>query len=822
MAPAKEELIRFTNVKANETIYHRLLLIVGRAGTPDRPVRSIAVHADPRSGFESIEWQVNQSHFKATVPLREGDNVIRFGPNFGTQDDPHEVEDGPHEVELPLKYEPQDVPRLRIAILLAKDSPVDAEPTATVSPTAVPPTTTHTPYPEATLRPAVPSDPASNKSENRPVNNAVEAQDQSTGPQPLVDCPPGPIRDKILAGGIKEIQRRVAVQAYCWQAFYAEQMHRHRLGRRAFRLEENPTPDVEEGKNEIVRLEDLPVIHLVRSDKTRAEFHDANAAQQNEHANNNQAMWNWAREAISQHPTLPKSRAPIAVLSLETHWAPDHADSPQSYRDQHTGLILAHAALGGWAGSPWASVLEEQQTSSEAKSAPLSVAVMGSHWVWSAPASLSGLTEAYLNETKTDERYVVSDHGETGTAWETFSVGMGAWLHEVGHALGNPHWPTGIMYRGYNEFSRIFMTTEGYRSHLNAPGERLITPANDDLNCHLHRAESCRARWHPNFRLPGDDPAPPTLDVSDPASVEAWTRWSELPPVAYATPEGALFQAAEGNKIVAIELDVNGTHARLIEFTGRPAGDGAQEGKAPVSQYLLDKKTVQETIDVHLKREPGTTAAAEEGSEKVVVFVRAIGTNLCFRELGDFFRDAFVRSIELFADREVSLEQGRGPGVMALCAPGAGRDISGDHSDATGARQWITAFVNRVGEKPHLKAITITANSFVHRLRFEYSDNTAQVFGDVPASDESTEKDRVERQFTFDPEDGGIAKIVVRAGWWIDAIQFVLESGKSTDMVGSLTEGSLGVLLPPEGRRIVGLYGSSADRIGSLGICYEA
>ncbi|CAD6893551.1 unnamed protein product [Tilletia laevis] len=85
-AEGNEDLIRFTNVKPGESIYHRLLLIVGRAGTPDRPVRSIVAHTNLRSGFESIEWQVNQSHFKATVPLREGDNVLRFVPNVGTND----------------------------------------------------------------------------------------------------------------------------------------------------------------------------------------------------------------------------------------------------------------------------------------------------------------------------------------------------------------------------------------------------------------------------------------------------------------------------------------------------------------------------------------------------------------------------------------------------------------------------------------------------------------------------------------------------------------------------------------------------------------
>ncbi|CAD6892204.1 unnamed protein product [Tilletia controversa] len=818
VSEASEELIRFTNVKPGESIYHRLLLIVGRAGTPDRPVRSIVAHPDPRSGFESIEWQVNQSHFKATVPLREGDNVIRFVPNFGTKDDPHEDDDGPHEVKLPLKYEPQDVPPLRIVILLAKDSPVDIEPTATVSPTAVAPTTTHTPFPEATPMPKMPNT-SSNKSEDGPARTVGEQEGPSTGPQPLVDCPPGPIRDKILAGGIKEIQRRVAVQAYCWQAFYAEQMHRHRLGRRSFRLEEHPrSENGEDNTKEPVRLEDLLVVHLVRSDKTRAEFHDANNAQQNKFASNSGAMWDWANEALSKHPTLGKSRAPIAVLTLESHWVVGHRKAPPANRKQQAGLILGHAALGGWSGSPWASILEERQDTQDPNSASLSVGVMGSHWIWSAPSSLSQLTEAFLDETKTDERYVVSDLGEGGTAWETFCVGMGAWLHEAGHALGNPHWPSGIMSRGYNEFSRIFTTTEGYRTRLDKPGERLITPANDDLNCHLHRAEAFRARWHPNFRLPGDLPAPPTLDVSDPASVEAWKSWSSLPPVVYATPKGALFQAAEGNEIVAIEIDIDDKLARLIEFTGRPAGDGAREGEAPVIEYLLDKKTVLDTII--------ETGAKVQGRKKnVTVCVRAVGTNLCITEVGDFYRDAFARPIEIFADRDgekPGVGHEPGSGLMAMRAPGPGREVNMRQKETLRAGKWNTALADQVGAQPHLKAITIFADWCLQGLQFEYADDTVQTFGHVEStSDEFADEDRVKHRFTFDETDVGIAKIIVRSGWWIDAIQFVMESGKSTDMVGNLTGGSLSVLVPPEGRSVVGLCGSFDGWIRSIGIFYD-
>ncbi|KAE8230605.1 hypothetical protein CF326_g4390 [Tilletia indica] len=817
---SEDEVIRFTNIKQNESVSQRLLLIVGRAGTPDQPVRSIVVHPDPRSRFEAIEWQVNQSHFKATVPLREGDNVLRFLPNMGTKDYPHGGNGRDHEVELHLKYEPQDVPPLRIAILLAKDSNVEAQPTATNCDTASAPTMTHRPYPESTPMPPAPNDSSSTQHEDQPAESTEGREKQAADSRPLVDCPPGPIRDKIIAGGIKEIQRRVAVQAYCWQAFYAEQMHRNRFGRRTFRLEEHP---ILADDKDTLKIEDLLVVHLVRSKRTIAEFHDANNAQQNRNASNSGAMWNWTQEALSEHPTLGKSRAPIAVLTLESHWVPNHRKAPPSNGRQRKGLILAHAALGGWAGSPWESIVEELQAPEDPRAGSISLGVMGSHWLWSAPSSLSQLTAAFLDETKTDEDYVVSDLGEGGTAWETFCVGMGAWLHEAGHALGNPHWPSGIMSRGYNEFSRIFMTTEAYRTRLGKPGEIPITPANDDRNCHLHRAEACRARWHPNFRLPGDEPAPPTLDASDPASVAEFKQWASLPPLVYATPQGALFQAAQGNHIVAIEIDIDETLVRLIEFMGRPAGDQAREGEAPVKEYLLDRKTVQDAVDAHLKLKG---SAGGNGRKNVVVTVRAVGTNLGIVEVGDYFRDAFARQVEIFADREgenPGVGHVRGSGIMALRAPGPGREVEVKRGGGKGIYKWKTAFADQIGARPGLKSISIFADWCLRGIRFEYSDDSAQVFGDVSKTDESTDEGPVRRQFAFDPEkDGGIVRVVVRSGWWIDAIQFILESGKSTDLVGNVSGGSLSVLVPPEGKHIVGLYGSFEEWIRSIGICYEA
>ncbi|KAL9937721.1 hypothetical protein V8E36_003266 [Tilletia maclaganii] len=823
-----EEWIRLTNnVKQDKVIHNRLLLVIGRAGTTTQAIASITVHPDPHSGFQPVQWNVTRSHFKAAIPLRVGDNLITF---IG-----HTQHGAQHELTLRLKYEVLlNNPPLRIAILLAKDSPVyDNESIPTTTSAAHPPTTTHRPHPEATPLPAS-AQTTDNTNHSQP-SQPHTVTDASPSPRPLVDCPPGPIRDKILAGGIKEVQRRVATQAYCWQAFYAEQMHRHHLGRRSFRFEEQPVDEELVAKGEL-KLEDLLQVHLLRSEHTLAEFHDANNAQQNDYASQSGAMWDWTHQAIAQHPILSKSRTPTAVLTLESHWVPNHPNAPPPSRRQQPGLILAHAALGGSASSPWLSVLEaalqEQEDTEAGKTNEYSIGVMGSHWIWACPSSLDQLTSALMDETRTDERFVVSDRGEGGTAWETLCVGMGAWLHEAGHALGNPHWPSGIMSRGYNEFSRIFLTTEAYRTRLDKPGEQLITPHNDDVNCHLHRAEALRARWHPTMRLPTDEPAtPPSLDRTDSSSVETFRRWASLPPRMYASPTGPSFHASEGGAIIAIEIDLDDSLVRLIEFTGQPGGDGARAGDSPVAQYLLEEHTVREAIDA--------AVASGRGRKDGKVTVRAVGSNLCVAEMGDYFRDGFTQPVPLFVARKCG---GGAEGVLAIRAPGVGREVEWTEEDdgdvdesGTGVPfKWMRAFADRMGERPGLKAISIFADWTMRGFQFEYSDGTVQSFGaKFPASQpegDAMEVDKEEdaqapsiKHFTFDPStDGGIAQIIVRAGWWVDAIQFILESGAKTEIVGNLGGGNLHVLVPPPGKQIIGIHGSFDEWVRSVGICYEA
>lgn len=233
--------------------------------------------------------------------------------------------------------------------------------------------------------------------QNPPLHLVILAAHDS----PLtVDCPPErrPGHEKIEAT-IAKFQ----LWSQLSQAFTAEQMRRNGLGRRTFALEEQSGPDSLDAfppRHNRRR----PVVHVIRSRHSLSEFRDPDVAQQNPKAARAQALHQFATEAI-QSPDAPACfRNPngsyVAVLLLDAHW------------DSRNRLLLGHAALG--AGGP---------ISPHPK-----IGVFGSHSCWSWPRTLDEVVPAFMDTSEVDERFVVNDLGNVGTAWETLNVGHGGKL----------------------------------------------------------------------------------------------------------------------------------------------------------------------------------------------------------------------------------------------------------------------------------------------------------------------------------------------------------------------------------------------------------
>lgn len=232
-------------------------------------------------------------------------------------------------------------------------------------------------------------------SQNPPLHLVILTASDS----PLtIDCPPERRQDH---AHLQAVIAKFQLWAYMCQAFTAEQMRRNGLGRRTFALEEydgqldplETFPPVNQRR--------APFVHVVKSTHSTREFRDPDNAQQYKPAKRAQAMHEFASEAL-RSPSAPApfhnpQGAYVAVLILDAHYDPQKK------------LLLGHAALG--AGGPMGPGCK--------------IGVFGSHSCWSWPRSIKEIVPAFMDCTDVDERYVVNDLGNIGTAWETLNVGHG-------------------------------------------------------------------------------------------------------------------------------------------------------------------------------------------------------------------------------------------------------------------------------------------------------------------------------------------------------------------------------------------------------------
>lgn len=87
------------------------------------------------------------------------------------------------------------------------------------------------------------------------------------------------------------------------------------------------------------------------------------------------------------------------------------------------------------------------------------------------PNSIRDVERAFTDTTPLDTSKVFDDSVGRSVFWGQASTGMGATLHELGHALGSPHSndPHSVMSRGMDRFNRVFVVQE-------APSKRSDKP----------------------------------------------------------------------------------------------------------------------------------------------------------------------------------------------------------------------------------------------------------------------------------------------------------------------------------------------------------
>ena len=395
-----------------DKVYQKVLLLYGTIGeAAQHKIDGVITASRYDDAFPSVSWPVSDSHFKLLVYLQPGPNKIRF--DFSSPKLANSSSTNPiHASYLTLHMlPPMNSPPLQLAILMAKDSPGTFDAT-----------------------------PARSEREGNNLDTAI---------------------------------KKFRMAAYMWQAFTAEQMSRNKLGRRAFRFEEEwttGTSNYRDREDGIMRSE--AKIHVIRCDKTVEELRDLNKAQQNDKATDKNALYAVAADAIKEQlKPLPGQKNYVSVLLLDAHW------------DTSSKVITGHAALGGAAGD-------------------LQLGIFGSHCLYSYPTSFEDVVPAFTDCTPTDTNFVANDCNDAGSSWEAANIGIGAHLHETGHLFGCPHQEGGIMARDYVVLNRSFVSREAYSTRTKTKGGLAL----QGDECVWHRLDCLRFRAHPAFRLPCDPP----------------------------------------------------------------------------------------------------------------------------------------------------------------------------------------------------------------------------------------------------------------------------------------------------------------------------
>lgn len=362
--------------------------------------------------------------------------------------------------------------------------------------------------------------------------------------------------------------RKLKFGARLMQAFTLEQMRRLGLGNRCFNFTEVTGIDTISSQDQGRVVRPLVAVHVVVMKQTVAQIRDPDVAQQNPNGKRTGALFEYAAEAIVNYrdanPQLGEawklSPPTFACMFLDSHW------------DPQSNLLLGHAALGGGLSD-------------------LRLAIFGSQGLWSWPNCYEELYFTFSDCTRTDTNVVVNDCNEAGTAWEALSLSLGAFLHEIGHALGCPHQPSGVMLRDYLWLNRTFMTREFPCSRTRKNGYAPVMPADE---CGWHRLDMVRFLYHPAFRLP--------LDYEDPSiDLNAWDNDDE-PQVLSLADKVLYISSATG--IYLVELYVDNFPRAQLEFLLKSCGGPGPQQSLSLSyahcQLLLPPQYRNKQLDLKI------------------------------------------------------------------------------------------------------------------------------------------------------------------------------------------------------------------------------
>ncbi|KAK4497241.1 hypothetical protein PRZ48_011691 [Zasmidium cellare] len=387
----------------------------------------------------------------------------------------------------------------------------------------------------------------------------------------------------------------------------------------------------------------------------------------------------------------------------------------------------------------------------------IKLAIFGSHCLQSYPAHIEEVVPAFSDCTRTNTDYVANDCNESGSNWEAANIGIGAHLHETGHLLGCPHQESGVMLRDYVLLNRTFTCREPYSTRTKQQGQRLCLPKDE---CGWHRLDTLRFRFHPTFQVPND----PVLSPDN--SIQLWSVENG----------NVLVMAATGIAWIEIFPEGDDVCHHWIEYF-----DQTQSPPAMPRQITLTEQIIKDQLP------------SEKRKKKINIKIFNCGG-------GDYEVEDIM---QMFSNSsKVKLPDGR-PGFK-------GSKLGFSQMDGSQPQEVIIG--NCMKKSKLLLSIKVYAGDSLDGLEFVYEDGSTELFGKRGGKPGGSE-------FALDTRKGEmLLGFYVRAGWWIDGIQIMTNTGRRSEVYGKADGGSGHTLIPPRGYSIAGVYGSCGPWLDGFGL----
>ncbi|CAF1510497.1 unnamed protein product [Rotaria sordida] len=224
--------------------------------------------------------------------------------------------------------------------------------------------------------------------------------------QLVYDTEPGEVNN------LESAKWKSRTMAWLWQAFTDDQIYKRNSnsGHRCFRLDET----------ELINGEYYPKIHVLQTDMTTAQIQ----AEKSD-------LFGMCKNVVLNNPTkfIKPQNLPLqfTCLFLDSHYIPNE------------DRVAGHAALGsGW-------------------NSDYNWGIFGSHLLYSHPQNLTEMKNKFNDIRPVNKKYTSNDGGDYRA--RVCNVGIGAFLHELGHSFGLYH-NYGVMHRGFDNFNRAFYSVE--------------------------------------------------------------------------------------------------------------------------------------------------------------------------------------------------------------------------------------------------------------------------------------------------------------------------------------------------------------------------